>query len=313
MPAPPPSQNPWDALYPPGSRVTQTAYGWVPSPSGRPIEEFVMAPNANGQGGHLVPRDQLPAGFEPGMALRILPNGSYEALPYTGESEGMPYSFWDYGSGTGIGIPNPPSSGGGGGGGGSGGIGSGGGLPPSPGGGGLLPPPEGGGLPPSPPSGGGSGGSNVPEWHLPYNPPVGTPPAGGGYDGGLGGLINMNPTRPPGLNVPGRDADYGVPGGPVRQNPGFIQPPQPIDYQYDPRFGIWSPNFDPSTPNPYYTPPTTGGPPPGTPPPMQPPPMPGGPLQPPPVPVQPSPPGLLGPNGQPLTAAQMAALGLLPP
>lgn len=86
--------------YPAGTRMLQGPHGdWLPvnGSSGRPIEEFVLIPNPNGQGGHLLPRDQVPGDWRPGMGLCRV-NDGYKAVAYA-DSAVFPYLDFDYGAG----------------------------------------------------------------------------------------------------------------------------------------------------------------------------------------------------------------------
>lgn len=319
------------AIYDPGNTFVQNAYGyWSPSSTGwgQPRTDFVTI------NGMFINRSELPSNWEPGMRLTRGggPDGNiWNAVPYDPASAGFVYTWTDHSNGQTYDLNGnvlPPDWNGG-----StpaqpnweepGSV-----TPPTQPPGGLLPP--GTGTPPTtqpPPTGSGIPGHENLQPHVPVPrpgwqlPPNYVPPTGGSPRDELIRLQGLGPGAglPPNVTGPIRGADYGAPSGPGRQVPNTINPPSQTTYSYDPRFGTWQPGTMPDAPNPYYHPPTMTQPPPG----QNMPPVGGGPG---PVgggagpvgggaPLT-SPAGLLppmGPNGQPLTAAQMAALGLLPP
>lgn len=107
--------------FEPGTRMVEMPGGyWAPSANGVGVDisEFVNVPNANGQGGHYIPRSLLPADWRPGMGLGRTSDGGYEAQEYQPNAV-YGYSDYDYNTGApiagnfsspGAAPPAPPSA-----------------------------------------------------------------------------------------------------------------------------------------------------------------------------------------------------------
>jgi hypothetical protein len=244
--------------YAQGTRYALGPSGyWLPvQEGGRPVEDFVLVANANGQGEVFMPRDELPADWQPGMSISNS-GGFYRAVPYNPNGAVGDYYFHDYANGplpAGLLGPGeqpeapyqpppqtPPSAA-------PGGTGNTGGLPLG------GPPTTSGGLPPSTPVPGTQppgGGMASPFPNL--GGPVGMPPIGASsprseierltQEGLLGGLTLNNPG---GVRAP----DYGNgPGVPMQHDPGQAALFEYIRNNY---FGTWDPRQSRGGSNPYY-------------------------------------------------------------
>lgn len=262
--------------YAPDTRFAQGPNGyWIPvSSGGRPLSDFVEVMNPNGQGAQFIPREQLPADFQPGMSLLQNPNGTFRAVPFTAPQ--IPYWFHDYSTGAYPGtnpgpggLSQPPTQQPPGGlldpGANPGGALPGG-LPPSGPNTGTAPPPQGnnsgGGLPVGGPGGGpvGQPGNNGVPVSMPNtNGPVSLPPMGAGTARDeierlrLAGLLdNLHLNNPDGVRGP----DFGNgPNQPMTHDPGQAALYEYLQNNY---FGTWDPRQTRGGSNPYYNAPTSG-------------------------------------------------------
>jgi hypothetical protein len=241
-------------MYSPGQRFALGPAGyWLPVESGgRPLEDFVLVGNANGQGGLFMPREDLPSNWQPGMSVSNA-GGQYVALPFQENGSVNPYSFHDFSTGPlpgNFGGNNDP-----------GGL-----LGPAPTDtGGGLPVGQPAGTPPGSSTGGGlpvegdpnTGGGPVsmPNPHGPVSfPNLGPPNARAEIERlRLAGLLdNLSINNTPGLRAP----DYGQgPGVPYQHTPGESAQ---FEWVRNNLFGTWDPRQTRGGSNPYYNAPTSG-------------------------------------------------------
>jgi hypothetical protein len=240
--------------YDPNTRFAMGPSGyWIPvSSGGRPLSDFVDVINPNGQGSQFIPREMLPADWQPGMSIQQNPDGTFRSSPFMPNAV-SPYDYFDYGSNTGTtpqtGLLGPGDTSGG--------------LPPS---GPVTQPPTqtapSGGLPTSPPAGtppATSPGGGLPVSMPNTSGPVSLPPIGAGSPRDeierlrLAGLLdNLSLNNPGGV----RAADFGNgPGQPMTHDP---QQAAMFEWVRNNYFGTWDPRQTRGGSNPYYNAPTNG-------------------------------------------------------
>jgi hypothetical protein len=229
---------------------------WVPvSSGGRPLSDFVDIINPNGQGSQFIPREWVPADWQPGMSIQQNPDGTYRSAAFKPNAV-SPYDYQDYGS-TPPQTPPPQTQ--------PGGLLTPGGSEGLPTSGPVTQPPTtttGGGLPISQPGSTTSPGGlpvSMPSTSGPVSMPN-LPPIGAGtardeierlrMAGLLDNLQLSGPTNPV------RAPDYGNgPGVPMTHDPGQQALFEWVRNNY---FGTWDPRQTRGGSNPYYNAPTSG-------------------------------------------------------